>query len=334
MCVLAVVASALLIIVILWDAFETIVLPRFVSHRFRLARRLYHVTWIPWSAIGRRVRTENRRQVFLSYYGPLSLLLLLSFWAVALIFGFGLLQWSLGSAGSEDRRFFTDLYLSGTRFVTLGLGDVVPPTGLARAAVVVESTIGFGFLALVIGYLPVIYQAFSLREASISLLDARAGSPRSGGTLLLRHGQPEHIGAQRQFLRDWELWSAEILESHLSFPALAYFRSQHDRQCWLAAVTVILDTSALVMAGMDGRVAHQARLTFSTGRRVVVELSDILGGTPQPLEHDRLPRMSSSAYAPRYTEPGCRWRRGRRWSSAWPRCARCTSRMSRHSLSS
>jgi hypothetical protein len=216
---LATIASLLLIVVVLWDTVETIVLPQRVSDRFRPARMFYRVTWIPWVAIGRRVQNESRRQMHLSYYGPLSLLLLLLVWALTLIFGFGVLQWSLGSVlvvEGGDRSFITDLYLSGTTFATRGLGDVIPLTRATRVAAVAEGGIGFGFLALVIGYLPVIYQAFSRREASISLLGARAGSPPSAGELLKRQGQPEHIDAQRQFLRDWEHWSADSLERHLS----------------------------------------------------------------------------------------------------------------------
>jgi len=109
---------------------------------------------------------------------------------------------------------------------------------------IIEAGLGFAFLALIIGYLPVIYQAFSRREASISLLDARAGSPPSAGELLRRHG-PEHTRTGSTS-RDWERWAADLLESHLSYPVLCYYRSQHKNQSWLTALTAVLDASVLV----------------------------------------------------------------------------------------
>ena len=103
---------------------------------------------------------------------------------------------------------------------------------------------GFGFLALIIGYVPIIYQAFSRRESNISLLDARAGSPSSATEMLRRHYRTQRLEELLQFLRKWEQWCATLLESHLSYPVLTYYRSQHERQSWLAALTTVLDTCA------------------------------------------------------------------------------------------
>ncbi|MBI3328075.1 MAG: two pore domain potassium channel family protein [Nitrospinae bacterium] len=279
--IVAVVSCALLFVV-LWDAFEGIVLPRRVTRRLRLTRLFYRYTWLPWSAAGRRMRPGKRRERYLSYYGPLSMLLLLSVWAASLIVGFAMLQWAFGSAMNAPEgaaTFGTDLYVRGTTFFTLGLGDVVPRTPLARALTVVEAGTGFGVLALVIGYLPVLYQAFSQREVSISLLDARAGSPPSATELLRRHSQG-HMEELRQLLRDWERWAAEVLESHLSYPVLGYYRSQHDNQSWLAALTTILDASALVIVGIDAGPARQALLTFAMARHAVVDLAQIFNTPP------------------------------------------------------
>jgi hypothetical protein len=285
--VLVGICSVLLIFGILWDVFEVIILPRRVSRRVRLAVLIYRLTWRPWSAIARRVRNDGRREGFLSFYGPLSLILLLVVWMIGLIMGFAMLQWSLGSAVSgigEASGFPTDLYMSGTTFITLGLGDVIPRTGVARLVTVIEAATGFGLLAVVIGYFPVLYQAFSQREANITLLDARAGSPPSAVEMLRRYGEDKDVNALNQFLRDWERWGAELLESHLSYPALAYFRSQHDNQSWLAALTVILDVCTLVLTGIDGVPTSQARLTFAIARHAAVDLSQILRATPPEYE--------------------------------------------------
>jgi hypothetical protein len=174
--------------------------------------------------------------------------------------------------------------MSGTTFITLGLGDVVPRTGISRAVTVIEAATGFGLLAVVIGYLPVLYQSFTQREVNITLLDARAGSPPSAVEMLRRYGEDKDVNALNQFLRDWERWSAELLESHLSYPALAYFRSQHDNQSWLAALTVILDACSLVMSGIDGVPTHQARLTFAMARHAAVDLSQVLNTLPSKYE--------------------------------------------------
>jgi voltage-gated potassium channel Kch len=285
-----VVISVLLILAILLDAFEVVVLPRRVTRRLRFARAFYRLTWLPSSALARRIRTSRRRETFLGFFGPLSLILLLSVWAVGLIFGFAALHWSLRSplnAVDAHASFGTYAYFSGTTFFTLGYGDVTPSAPLGRALSILEAGVGFGFLALIIGYLPVIYQAFSRREASISLLDARAGSPPSAGELLRRHGQ--NIQELDQLLRDWERWAADLLESHLSYPVLCYYRSQHNNQSWLTALTAVLDASALVMVGMDGASKRQAKLTFAMARHAVVDLAQIFNTAPREPVPDRLP---------------------------------------------
>src|SRR5215470_7046187 len=161
-------------------------------------------------------------------------------------YGAGSALQAASAAGAPPAGFATDVYLSGTTFFTLGLGDVVPRSGLARALVVAEGGFGFGFLAAVIGYLPFIYGSFSKREVNISLLDSRAGTPPTAGELLRRHSYAQGHNALQELLKDWELWAAELMESHLSYPVLAYFRSQHDNQSWIASLTAILDTCALL----------------------------------------------------------------------------------------
>jgi Ion channel len=282
--------ALLLIMAVLLDAFETIILPRRVVRRLRLTRTFYRSTWTAWRTLGSRLPTGPLRESFLSTYGPLSLLLLLALWAVTLVFGFGMLQWSLGSNLRDpqgDPRFFTDLYFSGTTFFTLGLGDIAPATGSARVVTVVEAGTGFAFLALVVGYLPVLYQAFSARELQITLLDARAGSPPTAVELLSRLGDDERGATLHTLLVDWEHWCAELLESHLSYPLLAYYRSQHDNHSWLAALTMVLDASALVISGIDGIPAGQTRLTFAMARHTAVDLSQIFVTSPR-FDADRL----------------------------------------------
>jgi hypothetical protein len=208
-----------------------------------------------------------------------------------MVLGFAIVQAAIGSplsVPSGSATFGTDLYMSGTTFFTLGLGDVTPRTTLARIVTVIEAGMGFGFLALVMGYLPVLYTAFSRREVGTVLLDARAGSPPSAAELLRRSGQGLHEGLD-DLLRDWERWAAELLESHISYPVLCYYRSQHSNQSWLAALTAILDTSALVMAGIDGIPPRQAQLTFAMARHAIADLAQIFNTPPRTPGKDRLP---------------------------------------------
>ncbi len=280
-----------LVAVVLWEAFETIVLPRRVMRRLRLTRLFYMYTWSPFSAIARRISKSKQREKFLSFYGPLSLLMLLMVWALGLILGFALVHWSLEvklNVADAAQTFGTYFYMSGVTFFTLGFGDVFPVEGIGRTLAVIEAGTGFGFLAIVIGYLPVLYQAFSRREVSITLLDARAGSPSTATELLRRHGSHASMDDINPLLREWEQWSAELLESHLSYPLLSYYRSQHDNQSWLAALTTILDTCALMIVGVDGKCGWQAQLTFAIARHAIADIAQIFNTAPVAPDPERL----------------------------------------------
>jgi hypothetical protein len=211
---------------------------------------------------------------------------LVAVWALVIVLAFGLIHWGLGSgivAGfiKGEPGFWMDLYMSGTTLFTLGMGDVAPRTLEARIVAVAEAGLGLGFLALVIGYLPVLYGAFARREVLISLFDARAGSPPAAGELVRRYtaARSEDLVAT---LEEFERWAAELLESHLSYPVLGYYRSQHDRQSWLSGITTALDVSAILLAASDAGTKFQAKLTFAMARHAVIDLAQVFGTTPEP----------------------------------------------------
>src|SRR5579862_7826450 len=288
-------------IVIIWavllDAFETVVLPRRVLRNFKLTAYFYRRTWIPWRKIAGRIRTTSRQQNFLGYFGPLSLILLLGVWATGLIFGFALIQYGIGGheqLSGEPLTFGKIVYHSGETFFTLGYGDIVPTSGAARALSVFEAGMGFAFLGVVIGYIPVVYSSFSRREIQISMLDARAGSPPSAVELLVRlAGRSNDLGMDQrvldEVLRDWERWAAELLESQISYPVLTFFRSQHSNQSWLGALTTMLDVSSLVLVGIEGVHPGQAKLTFAMARHAAVDLAQVVNARYDPTQPDRLP---------------------------------------------
>ena len=293
----AIIFGIVVICVVLQDAFETVVLPRRVTRQFKLTAWFLRRTWIPWKNLAGCIRTSSRQQSFLGYFGPLSLITLLIFWAASLIMGFALLQYGIGGheqLSNEPITFGRIIYHSGETFFTLGYGDIVPTSRLARALSVLEAGMGFAFLGVVIGYLPVVYASFSRREIQISMLDARAGSPPTATELLVRlAGTAEDPGKIDQMvldgcLRDWERWAGELLESHISYPVLSFFRSQHSNQSWLGTLQTMLDVTSLLITGIDGIHPGQARVTFAIARHASVDLAQVVNARYDPLAAERL----------------------------------------------
>jgi Ion channel len=288
---MAIVVGAVLILAMLLDAFETAVLPRRVQRQFRITRWFYRNTWVPWAKLTSHLKSQTRREMVFGYFGPLSLIGLLGIWACGLVFGFALLQYGAGEhlfTANQPINFRLLLYHSGETFFTLGYGDITPASDFSRVLAVAEAGMGFAFLGVVIGYLPTIYSAFSRREIEISLLDARAGSPPSATELLTRAVSSLDQGTLDRLFHDWERWAAEILESHLSYPVLSFYRSQHSNQSWLGALTVVLDATALVIAGIDGVSSEQSRWTFKMARHAVVDLAQVVNARHDPATPDRL----------------------------------------------
>jgi hypothetical protein len=288
--VLAAIAGIVIILAVLLDAFETIVLPRRVQRSFRLTAWFYRNTWIPWTKLSRCMPTRLREN-FLGYFGPLSLIFLLVLWAFSLIFGFTLLQYGLGEhlrLNDEPITFSVLLYHSGETFFTLGYGDITPISASARALAVLEAGMGFAFLGVVVGYLPVVYSSFSLRETQISLLDSRAGSPPTATELLSRLGCCPDQTVLDDIFRDWERWAADLLSSQISYPVLCFFRSQHSNQSWLSTLTVIMDVTSLVITGIDGIRPEQAKLTFAMARHAAVDLAQVVAAQYDAQAHPRL----------------------------------------------
>jgi len=290
--IVALIVGLLCLLTCLLDAFQTIVLPRRPRGRVRVTRIFYVLTWTPWSAITRRVPSKKVRETLYSIYGPGSLLALLGVWAALLLSGFALLYYALGSPFTDallahgSSPLGTDFYVSGTTLFTLGLGDVLPRSMKARELIVLETGMGLGVVALVIGYLPVVYQAFARREVAIALLDARAGSPPTASELLRRHSfaatgtHKDGVAALIVLLEEWERWSADLLESHISYPLLCYYRSQHDNQSWLSALVAVLDACALLICSVQDASARQAQLTFAMARHALVDLAQVFGQAP------------------------------------------------------
>jgi hypothetical protein len=286
------IGGALIVLVVAWDAFATVILPRRVSRRLRLSGVFLEMTWRFWTAVGRRLSRIGRGEGYLGTYALLALLALFGLWSLTVLLGYSVIDMGLGSNAFRHPGvpggFGTDLYVSGTTLFTLGLGDVLPATGWARVVTVIECATGLTFLALVISYLPVLYQSFSTRELEIAMLDEWAGTPPTAVELLRRLAREGSLEELTTVLRQWELWAAELLESHISYPILGYYRSQHDNESWLAGLTAVLDTATLSIVGLAGVPKAQARRTFAMARHAAVDLSQVLNASPtHPHEQPR-----------------------------------------------
>ncbi len=312
-------AAIFLAISVLWEVFETIVLPRKIERRLRFTRLFYLTCWRVFCYLSDGIKGARKRSSFLAIFGPLSLIALFAVWGATLVFAFALINWStrlpFRLPAGEMPSFFADLYVSGTTLTTLGLGDVTPRSHLARLSMVSEAAIGLGLFGLVVSYLPTLYQAFSRREVEIALLDARAGSPASAGELLYRVTRAGRAEKLEALMERWEHWFAEIMESQTSYPVLCYFRSQHTNQSWIAATTTVLDTCAFSMACLRDRRVSQAHLTFAMGRHAIVDIAQVFYRKPASTSPERLSKDTFVAICEGLREHGLELRdEGEAWT--------------------
>jgi hypothetical protein len=285
-----------LVVLMLLEIFLAFLLPRRVKRDPLLARRIAIYVWGPWRALARRL-PDQVGDTLLGMYGPFGLLLDLAIWVVLLMFGYACLQWAGGShlapSGSVD--FGHDVYFSAATLVSSGTAGLAAHGSFARVVQVLDAATGLAVLTIVISYLPSLYQAFSKRETTVSQLDARAGSPPSAGRLVVRTTQRGGWPALNNYLRGWEVWSAELMETHLSYPTLAYFRSQHINQNWLSALCTILDASSLAVSAAPVGSVEEARYTFAISRHAIADLCYTFRVTPAASAVDRLPSADFDA---------------------------------------
>jgi hypothetical protein len=276
---LVVLLGIVIVLATLVDAFEVVLLPRPVRRPLRLNRYFFRHTWWAWSRLAERLPAGPKRENLVGIYGPLSMVLLFSLWAICLIMGFAVLQWALQSLLGESQApsVGREIIMSGDAFFTLGYGDLVPSHAVPRLLIILEAGTGFGFIALTVSYLPVLYQHFATRDVRLIELAVRAGTPPSGVGLLYWHFAKGDLRQMDEWLREWEDWAGELIESHSTYPMLAFYRSQHDGYSWLASIAIVLDACTLIIAGIDSGRLLQAAATFSAARRVLDEMCRSLG---------------------------------------------------------
>jgi hypothetical protein len=270
---IALAVGILLVAFTLLDVFRTLVMPRAARGRVRLSRILFRTMWRPWRWIGVRAKTAQARERVLATAAPFFFFVLLVSWVSLALLGYALILWSpafVDGIGPGGDSFGNALYVSGTSLFTLGsVGGV---TGWTRAIVVVEGATGLGLFAVVIAYLPVLYQAFNRREVGVLLLDARAGSPPSGPELLHRMGSAGASSSLHGLFAEWERWVADVLESHMSYPLLTLFRSPHDNTSWVTSLGSVLDAATLLLTAVEDVPDERAILLYGTGVHAVEDL--------------------------------------------------------------
>lgn len=282
--------GGVLVTLMILEIFLAFLVPQRVRRGPRLVRSVRDLGWRPLRRFARRL-PDRTADTILGLYGPLSLVLNLALWMLGLVVGYAALQWAGGSqlAAGGAVSFGHDLYFSAATLVSSGTAGLAAQTGFARAIQVIDAGSGLLTLAIVIGYLPALFQAYSKREATVSQLDARAGSPPTAGRLVTRAARHGGWSSVNAYLGEWEPWTAELMESHLSYPVLASFRSQHVNQSWLAAMCAVLDSSALTVAAAPTGTVDRARYTFAIARHAVADLSYTFRTAPTPPDADRLP---------------------------------------------
>jgi hypothetical protein len=279
----------LVVVLVVWDVFETIVVPRPTPGWFRIGRYVIRASWRAIRAIaGTGAERGPTRERLLGLFAPAATILLLAVWLSALIVGFGLILFSLrDELDPIPTNFGTALYFAASSILTIGYGDIVANGTAARIVVVAAAASGLGVVALVVTFLFSLYASYQRREAPVVLLQAKAGSPLSAVVLLenlARLGLDDHLPA---FFGEWERWEVEVLDSHVAYPLLGYFRSSHDNLSWISALGTVLDTATLVLTTIEGVPRGQAQLVRELGIHLVEDITNLGIRAPATASIDR-----------------------------------------------
>ncbi len=268
----------LIIASVIWDVFESIVVPRPTPGRYRIARNLVRGTWVVWRAVAFRARTPDARERMLGTYAPIIVLVLLACWVILLVFGYGLILFALrGQLDPSPDSLAEASYVAGVSLLTIGFGEFVPTGVLARAVSLVAAASGLGVVALVITYLFSLYGAFQRREVQVVTLDARAGAPPSAVNLLETYARTGMVDELPRLFGDWEVWSAEVLDSHVAYPILGYFRSTHDNESWVSSLGAVMDAATLVLTTIEGVPHGRAEMLVGIGQHLVEDVANYFG---------------------------------------------------------
>jgi hypothetical protein len=270
---LILVGGAMLIAATFSDVFQSVIVPRPARRRLRASAYISRWGWQAWSWVGHTAINNEEREDFLGTYAPLLLIFLLVYWVGSLIIGYGMVFYALRHGLRPVPDFEGAIYFAGTSLLTVGFGDIVPFTPLTRGLSIVAGASGFGIVAILTTYLFAIFGAYQAREAFVVTLCNRAGAPPSGVELIETHVRLHSVDGLIQTFRESQIWMAAVLETHLAYPALNYFRSTHDEISWVGALGAILDASTLAITTIDVPNKAEAEFANRLGRHFVNDFS-------------------------------------------------------------
>ncbi len=306
------VLGLVLLLAVFYDLFQSVILPRPAVNKVTAARIVLRPMWRLWRWVSQRSSRIDRSEGRLAAFAPIALLMLFFIWAAAAVVGYGLIIDGLADQfRPSPQDLATSIYISATTLVPLSYGDFVPEGGLARAVIIAESATGVGIAALVITLLFSLYESFRDREVMVVSLDALAGAPPSGVQILenaAKHGmRPELV----ETFDDWRGWAAMVLESHLAYPLLIYFRSSHDNEAWINSFGAVMDAAVLIISTVDDDSVGPAYLMLRVGNHLVEDFSWIFGlkgpedGIVEHAEYQvAVERLMKAGYQVRDTEKG------------------------------
>lgn len=274
--ILSIAAGTIVIALALNDVFQSVVMPRATGRRYRLSFYAWRFAWRFWPQTAWRLFPQNdeRREELMAIFAPFMLIVLIGLWIGLLIFGFGLIFWGMrGGIAPGHVSVGSALYFAGTSVLTIGFGDVVGRSPGPRFVSVLGALAGLSFLAITTAFLFAIFGSFQNRETFVVTTAARAGAPPSGVNLLVIAGYSETRDDLAALMMDAQRWAASVMESHLAYPVLAFFRSSHDEQSWVGTLGTLLDAATLMMTTVDGVREGQARIFYNVGRHAAQDLS-------------------------------------------------------------
>ena len=265
-----------IVAIIINDVFQTVIVPRAVSRRWRPSGYWTRSMWRGFIAISQRLHNSKAREIVLSRYAPLTLVVSMTLWVTLLIFGYGTIFYGLRSQIKPEPDYWNAVYFAGTSLLTIGYGDVVAADGIARFFAILSGATGFAVVAIVTSYLFALFGAFQQREVFVLTVGTRAGAPPSGVELLAAYSRLGIMQALPDLFSRAEIWTAQVLETHLAYGVLHYFRSNHDHESWVGTLGAVLDAAALMMTTVRDYPSGEARLMQALGRHAVHDLSDYL----------------------------------------------------------
>jgi hypothetical protein len=267
--------GGLVVVIVQLDIFNSVIVPRPAVRGTLLSRSIIRPGWRAWRAMGTRIKTPNKREAMLAIFPPVALVLILIAWVFFEGAGYGLIIHALrGDFQPHTPGILGSMYVSAASLFGVGQSTFIPAGRAARVVIPIINATGLATVALVVTFLFSLYANFQKRESQVVTLDARAGAPPSGVTLLETYAQLNMLERLPGTFATWETWSAEVLDSHLAYPILTYFRSSHDNESWISALGAVLDAASLLVSTVVSIPDGEARLMVGMGAHLVEDISN------------------------------------------------------------